>query len=495
MSEEVEYCRVMIDGTTRLIKGSIQVVQWIIQALKAMHNWKISQAGTHSIKNLEKISEGSVQIIALPEMDGKAIEMFEEYAKKSNIRWGIAPDFDLSDGKIFVAVVSQDAGKTMHFASRMFDKVIKQDEEEIAKTKSEINETEEKLFNTPSGSEEAEELKNKKENLNQKLNEEEEHIKDVKECKQKADEGALGRDIDDYLKEESVDTDFNEDPDKAVSEANAAFENGEEFAFAKTSTMEEAMQPIRSSVNVPPGKEYYYLPESGISVRREFSSDKETGVVNSKYYITTDKGEKIDFSDKNLTRENWNEYVLPKLLDTCNATKDTKVKTFANKQQLDSYRKYHNGVKPMSEKNVEENMKKKDKILTPEQEETNKKIEEAVENTQKGEAIVKNQKTNTIVVPMNSLRRENGEWIYTLPDKEHGYAFSGINVSDLKPYIQDGKAHFSIDKDVKVYAVNFNTKGDEAKRSISTVNSLKDSVNNTKESMLSHTSNISAKSK
>ena len=164
----------------------------------------------------------------------------------------------------------------------------------------EISELKEKLLHVDAG--ERNFIRTRIENLEQARDE---LMNILEEKKSMAENGGI-MSFQDYLAT-AAGTEFEKDPEKAMAEFAKGVEMGPKV------TAKECMQPIRSKAAMPDSEVRFYSPEMGVTVTRKF--EVENDVVYSIYSFKTEKGELYEFSDKGMTKAEWNTQTLPQMLD------------------------------------------------------------------------------------------------------------------------------------------------------------------------------------
>ena len=430
-SDEIaQVCELEVQGVTMAVKGGVQAASWLLQAIKAMltsaHDKSLNSGGNKSMLDIWELSKNEAPaVIDIPE---KYYEEILSIAQSQGLRFHACIDMDPSDSKLPIALPPQDVAMFSAIVKPFLEKDISAAERVINSYNEDISELKERQLNaTPEERAkldiQREQLERAKEQLEALVSEEKEDLA-----------GANVMSFTDYLAK-GVGTEFEKDPDKAVSEYEKGVELSKSFAAS------ECMQPIREARLVPESKLRFYVPEIGATITREFSVDAATNLVSSKYTIKTDEGELFEFSDKDVTTKSWNERILPKMLDKAGITKDTQCKTFDTKEKYLAYIKYFNNVTPKSEENVEgrtEEEKKGFRLA-----DAFKEIKTAVAEGRKARASA--EESVTISIPQEELIQKDGRLIYKDPIGAE-YEFK-----DIQPgKVENGKIEFTISGDSKV---------------------------------------------
>ena len=103
---------------------------------------------------------------------------------------------------------------------------------------------------------------------------------------------------------------------------------------------------------MPDSEVRFYSPEMGVTVTRKF--EVENDVVYSIYSFKTEKGELYEFSDKGMTKAEWNTQTLPQMLDKAGILLDAPCRMFDSEKSLQIYEKYYNNTPIASEEKLAE---------------------------------------------------------------------------------------------------------------------------------------------
>lgn len=341
MADEIaQVCQLEIEGTTMVIKGSVKVISWIAQAIKALFNWgadvKTKHGGEkHNMKDIWKLSkDGPPQVI---QVDEKNLQTVLAAAAKQGLRWTRATDFDCCDGKVPICLPPQDMAMFSAIVQACLHKDISESQKILDSYNGEISELKEKLLHVDTG--ERSSIRTRIENLEQARDE---LMNILEEKKSVAESGGI-MSFQDYLAS-AAGTEFEKDPEKAMAEYAKGVEMGPKVSA------KDCMQPIRAKAAMPDSEIRFYSPEMGVAVTRKF--EIENDVVYSTYSFKTDKGELYEFSDKGMTKAEWNAQTLPQMLDKAGILLDTPCRMFDSEKSLQIYEKYYNNTPIASEEKL-----------------------------------------------------------------------------------------------------------------------------------------------
>lgn len=411
--------QIELEGVQIFIKGSMQVISWLSQALLSLCHVvkdKIDhRGGERSFQQIIKLSQPDMpQTI---QIDDKFKEEFLQYAKEQGLQYCKAVDFDLTDGRTPIMVPANQMPAYATILDAFQKRKISEEEAALKKVKNEIDELKEKLLTADER--EAPLLETTLENKVQAKDELAViHEESVKTYEEKNYAVPLDR----YLAT-AKGTEFEKDPDKAIAEYN------EGVPMVRSQTAKECMQPIRSPFLLPTSKTQYYVPESGVTIERTYH--EEDGMVYSNYSLKTESGEIHEFSDKGVTKEKWNMDILPKMFDVAGIVEGIKCKVFETVEQVKAYFKHFNKTVPLSE--AKQSVFTNAEVMT--------EAEFAIEDALKGMASAKvNENRIEFVVPQEKIFSQDGKLIYA-PDGIEGslYKFGKIEPGEIK----DGMISFS----------------------------------------------------
>lgn len=430
MADDVsQVIQMEVEGCKFVLTGTFKMCMWLAQAIKSLLSagkMKIyERKGEHPLKHIFKLSEPEAPVgIEVPTKFKE--EFFKECASKG-LHYHVSVDFNLKDGMTPIMVPAKEAGVFAQLANAYMKKKIAEDEAKLSKHDKNIGEIEEKLLSAKP--EEKLYLQVQLENIKQARNE---LVAVVKNFTTKVDEKSYVKTFAQYL-EEAKGTEFENDPEKAIAEN----EHGVPIIRAEDSV--DCFQPVRDDNNVPETSTHYIFPEKGVTVCREYHLEKD--IVYSEYKFKTESGENYSFSDKNMTKEQWNRNVLPKIFELTGITEGMKCKVFQSEKELQAYVKFHNKTVPKSEKAKAESVVFSNaEVLS--------QVEMAIQDTLKGMASAKTV-FNSIEfsVPQDQIMSLNGKVVYA-PEGLKGavYVFDKITPGNIK----DGRITFTADRNSNV---------------------------------------------
>lgn len=347
MADEIaQVCQLEVEGIKMVLKGSVKVIAWLAQAIKAMLQGASEQmlerrGQKQDMKAIWKLcKDGPPQVIMV---DEKNLETILDAAKKAGLRWTIPPDFNSTDGMVPLCCPPQDMALFSAIVQSSLQKEISKSQKIINDYNNEIAELREKLVDEEGlsiGQKNA--INAKIENLEQARNE----VTGILEGKKvMAGNGGI-MSFQDYLAT-SAGTEFEKDPEKAMAEYAKGVDFGPSLAA------KECLQPVRSRALMPDSEIRFYVPEMGVDITRRF--EVEDTIVYSTYSFKSESGEMHEFSDKGITKDEWNKRILPSLLDKAGILEDTPCRAFDSEEKLRTFEKYHNNIPLKSEETRTEN--------------------------------------------------------------------------------------------------------------------------------------------
>lgn len=460
--EIMQAAQIEIEGVKFFLKGSMQVISWLAQSLKAIFNVakdKIDhRAGERSLSQIFKLSEPDMpQKIDVEE---KYQEEFFSLVKAKGLQYCKMVDFDLTDGKIPIMVPGNQMSAYATLLDSFLKRKISEEEAALKKVQNDIDELKEKLIS--SDKKEIPLLETTLENKTQAKNElmvlHEESLKQYEDkCYAVPVEGYLS---------EAKGTEFERDPDKAIAEYNQG------VPMVRSQSAKECMQPIRSPYLIPISQKQIYVPESGVTIERTYH--EEDGIAYSNYLLKTEQGEIHEFSDKGVTKEKWNSEILPKIFDIAGIVEGIKCKIFETMEQVKSYFKHFDKTTPISEtKNVDFSNA-----------EVVSEAELAVEDALRGMASAKvNEDKIEFQVPQEKIFSLDGKLTYA-PDGLDGelYMFGNIEPGEAK----DGMISFKSAKNEQV-----TVKGKNVPEKNVSANAVKDVISDMRRKTIENVRNSS----
>lgn len=240
-------------------------------------------------------------------------------------------------------------------------------------------------------------------------------------------------------------TEFEKNPERVVEAAL----RGE--TISKKFEAEMCFQTYRSDINIPESRLYYYLPDTGRIVKREFTQDVSTKLWSSKYTINLDNGEKFELSDKNIPDNEWNSKYRSQLYDKAGCLENTMCYVFQTEEALKAHIERTKNPQPTQ---VEERVKKKylsgEKMFSSPQVEH--EVLHAIDSNKKLDEFRELNDTSkyTITCDTNRLTQVEGKLRYKLSDNEY-IEFSAVVGN---PTMINGKGTFTVDESCKPTYVN-----------------------------------------
>lgn len=140
--------QIELEGVQIFIKGSMQVISWLSQALLSLCHVvkdKIDhRGGERSFQQIIKLSQPDMpQTI---QIDDKFKEEFLQYAKEQGLQYCKAVDFDLTDGRTPIMVPANQMPAYATILDAFQKRKISEEEAALKKVKNEIDELKEKLL-------------------------------------------------------------------------------------------------------------------------------------------------------------------------------------------------------------------------------------------------------------------------------------------------------------------------------------------------------------
>lgn len=404
---------------------------------------KLNEPGEKSVEEIFKLSRnGPPQVVNLRKED---MEEILQLAQKDGLHWASTVDFIPGDGLTPVLVPPQEAAIWDAIIEKIASKRLEKDKKTVAEYDRQLAEEKEKLRNVMPEDKAA--IETRIENLLQAKAEAEKWVaygEDVVTNKSAAISFV------DYLRL-AKGTEFEKNPERAMAEYEKGVEPGRKMPA------KECFSPIRDKSYMPDTQLTFYFPDHGAIVTRKFEVDQETGLVYSEYALKTESGEIHQFSDRNMTKDQWNSNVLPKMLDQAGMIEGTECRLFDSQEKLQAYMDYHGKVRPQSEINVENAIKEGKAVFHSA--EAKNEIETAVSEKAKGFASAKIESDRMkISVDPEHLSRYKGKLRLRLNENEDLY-FTNIANEGIK----DGKAVFEIENNATVLYVKH--EGNEIKQS------------------------------
>ena len=403
-----------VEGIKFAIKGTLKVASYFLQAMTALFNFskekyadhkekKLEAPGEHDLKDIHKLSNGTPQVI---QVDNQFLNEVLESATKNGLRFTKPIDFDATDNQTPICIPAQDFPMFAAILENKMHKKVDESNTVIKAYDSEIRELREKIFHEHNPKKK-ETMEIKLENMEQARNE----IQNTVDTMKNRMENGLGMSFMEYL-QTAKGTEFEKDPEKAMYE----YMHGVDIA--PSFSAKECMQPIRSKDLMPDSKVRFYVPEIGVTVTRNF--EIENNIVYSNYSFKTDSGEMYEFTDKDMTKEKWNDEVLPNLFDKAGILENTQCRTFDSKERLEKYARFFNKLTPPSEKKVQVDSRTGELVFSSA--EVKAAIEKAVNDKTKGLAsanITNSFDTVSFTVPQDKIYMDKGRLSFDFQDKTY----------------------------------------------------------------------------
>ncbi len=455
-----------------VLKASMKMASYIARAFYAIVKWcenyKETHKGEHSYPDLVKMSKGgNPQVV---QVDEDILKDVLKDAKAKGLHYAYLPDLISNDKKTPVAVPAQDFPLFLALVETHMSNKNKEDKETIEKINGEINEINEKKLTAKDDDKALLEVKG--ENLEQRKQELQTVIDNRAKNLEDAKKG-IGTSLEEYLAS-AKGTVFEMDPEKAIAE----LEHGVPNTISLKAS--ECFQPVRDPSLVPEEGLRFYLPENGIVVTRNFVTEEignDIVVVYSNYTFKNNSGEIFEYSDKGMTRDTWNEEIVPKMLDNIGISEDTMCKAFDHEKELNAYIKYHNNVELDSEKKF---MKNEKTVFSSAEAESS--IIYAI--TDKAKGIASAQTINEDIVfevPTENIFIENGKVNFTMDGKT--YSFEHNQPVQLGPKDKDAKTSVISTKKDSLIVMD---KGKDNSKTFS-AEAFKDVINNAAEAVMNLT--------
>ena len=474
-----QVCQLEIEGIKMVVKGGLEAAKFIFKAVKALLEHSKKKAQELHAENLEKVGgkiigrlketgnktmteimelskDGLPQMLYIPE--DKAKEIYESL-QKNKVRFYIPPDLDPTDGKIPVMLPPQDMPMASAVVKPFMEEKLSVAQKAINEYTDQIAELKEKIITAKP--EEKADLRRELDHLMQGKREMEETMENIKTDISNNCGGSFA----DYLKQ-GKGTEFEKDPEKAIAEYEKGVEIGKKFPI------DECMQPVRDRVMMPESKMSFYVPDQGVQIEREFKRDQGAKTIYSEYTLKTNDGEVFHFSDANYTKDEWNEKVLPKILDKAGVIEKTECRVFDTKERMTAYMNYFNQVTPKSEEKLTNAEAIKNKGFS--NADVLKEAESTAVEEMKGKTSAKiNKDILTVTVPKDRISMKDGKLLVSMEDGTE-YAFPRAD----KPLIKNHEMVFSIKNTDQVvfYGMSKNPTIMPAKDALDQMNSIKEAA-------------------
>lgn len=360
--------RLEIEGMKMAIKAPVQIAAFFGRLIRALIRYNSAEqkleridyrdrlaatkrkselkniTGECSIRDIHLMSDGAMYMIVNPH--DEYFDAFIEKAKEAGLHFARTYDFDSTDKRTPLAIPPEE--------KMLYDKLLKDFEDSIDfKYRTElhrydnlISDCKEKLH--------AIDMKQSTENREPILADLEsfqEAQKEVRDYFERKEDLSHVMAFDDYIRG-AKNTEFVSNPEKAVEKAVEGAQVGKRFR------LKDVLQPIRSEIKTPASKIYFYLPENGSVIKREFIQDHETGLMYSNYSVKNNNEWEQSKTDFGQTTQKWNDGLLPYLMKDAGALENAECYIFTDEESLNKHvkanEKYNN-----RHSESEENAKKK----------------------------------------------------------------------------------------------------------------------------------------
>ena len=384
-----QFCNLEFEGIKYVIKGTVETAMFLGRLMRAVFGEGKNAVEAIKDKNLKDPGEkksltaisllsegGAPQAINVRDIN---VDDLKAAAKEAGLHWYIPIDTDPNDHITPLQVPAQEVAAYKQIIDVLTARQLEKDKSELNSHDTALSELKEKLNNAVPGSDEAKDLEVQIENLIQARDEAKKWV-DYGEEVLATPADKFGYSLQEYL-QQCKNTDLETDPEIARAEMDKGVEIGPKLSA------KECLQPIRDKSLMPESRIMFYVPEIGAVITRDFSVDEKTNLVYSDYSIKTQNGEKMSFSDRNMTRADWNEKVLPDLLQNAGVLEGTLCRAFNDQAKLERFLQYHNKIENPAINRVAEKAKSGDQVFSSA--EAKSEILNAVSEQEKGFASAK----------------------------------------------------------------------------------------------------------
>lgn len=462
MADEIaQVMSIEMEGIKFAVKGFLEVGSYALRLLRALLNsarnkFENRSGNRKDYKKIIELSDGPIQIFNIRETEWEKVE---KEAKKLGLYWCKCVDFVPGDGLKPIAVPAQFASAFAALQKSVAESSLVEDKKEMSEIEQQINECKEKLL-AEQDPEKIHQLEVKIENLTQSQKE--------KQAWVDYNNGVISGEIKpmslpEYLAQ-AKGTEFEKNPEAAVE----LYDKGVDIGEKKSA--KELFQPIRSSDSIPKDSITFYDPKNEITVDRNFKMDDD-GIVFSEYSFKTKNGELVAFSDKNMTKHEWNNTILPKLLDKAGILEGTALECYPSRNDLQIVTAYRDKLKSKAEKNIEKKLSEGKSVFS--NAEAKNEVVNAISEQKKGFASAsRNDGDIEFVCSPYALTKENGKLCFHLSDTET-IMFGGTKDESV---VNGNQCKFSIEKNQTVSLVSR-----DGKSSATTFISATEAANKVKE--------------
>lgn len=415
-----QLCQLEFEGIKYVIKGTVEAAMFIGRLMRAVFGK--GENAVESIKDkslkvpgekksltaISLLSEGGApQAINVRDIN---VDDLKAAAKDAGLHWYIPIDTDPNDHITPMQVPAQEVATYKQLIDVLTARQLEKDKRELNSHDSALAELKEKLNNAIPGSDEAKALEIQIENLSQARDEAKKWV-DYGEEVLATPADKFGYSIQEFL-QQCKNTDLESDPEIARAEMDKGVEIGPKISA------KECLQPIRDKSLMPDSKIMFYVPEIGAVITRDFNVDEKTNLVYSDYTIKTQSGEIMSFSDRNMTKADWNDKVLPDLLQNAGVLEGTLCRAFNDQAKLERFLQYHNKLENPTISRVSEKAKSGEQVFSSA--EAKSEILNAVSEQEKGfaSARVDSDKVEIYCTPEMFTNR-GGKLDFKVQDDEH----------------------------------------------------------------------------
>ncbi len=415
-----QFCQLEFEGVKYVIKGTVEAAMFIGRLMRAVFGKGEDAVEALKDKNLKSPGEkksltaisllsegGSPQAINVRDINVKDLLAA---AKDAGLHWFIPVDMDPNDHITPMQVPAQEVAAYKQLIDVLTARQLEKDKQELHSHDTAISELKEKLNNAVPGSEEAKALEVQIENLTQARDEAKKWVEYGEEVlSTPADK--FGYSIQEYL-HQCKNTDLESNPEVARAEMDKGVEVGPKISA------KECLQPIRDKSLMPESKIMFYVPEVGAVITRDFHLDEKTNLVYSEYTIKTQNGEIMSFSDRNMTKAEWNDKVLPDMLQNAGVLEGTLCRAFDDQAKLERFLQYHNKLENPAVKRVSEKAKNGEQVFSSA--EAKSEILNAISEQEKGFASAKVDEGKVeIYCSPDLFTNRGGKLDFKVQDDEH----------------------------------------------------------------------------
>lgn len=494
--EVIQACQIELEGCKYVFKGSVEVAQFLARFLKALHEAttkKWIEAGKNRFKNrkgersfvaIDKMSNTSGQCI---EISKDALADFEEAAKENKLHYHIMVNPDPNSNRESIYIPDNEFAAYENIIKNVENKLIENNKNNDTVYKRKIDEIKEQLKQTEKDKnhigviELREPYEQKEKELNRLLSfyeqAREENKKTLSQRENILTNGVETKTLQEYILSFRI-TDAEKSPEIAFAEYEKGVEIGPKL------TAKELFQSIRDKGLIPESGIHFYVPEIGAIVTREFKVDEKTELAYSIYHFKTDKGEQITFSDKDITKDEWNEKHLPLFLEKAHILEGTLCRTFDSEEKLKLFTTYHNHIKNPAKQRIEERMIEGKEVFTDA--EVKNEIVNTMSEHEKGLASAKiNGNTLTFTADIDRIISRNGRLELKLSENET-LKFSTVSVGKQVPGTNFFNITIAKDQAKPVLITGLGENRTEKEISLDTVKEVLSAANSAVENIKTH---------